>query len=110
METYFFKFRDHGIEQYEREKISRTTLEKKCGFDLAGEIEKEGYEIGEIYLWGSHILTVNYSVKLEDGSIQYENVVWDCYGGKDGTGDYYALPGMEQPKSWQEAGYGGSYQ
>lgn len=95
METYFFKFRDHGIEQYEREKISRTTLEKKCGFDLAGEIEKEGYEIGEIYLWGSHILTVNYSVKLEDGSIQYENVVWDCYGGKDGTGDYYALPGME---------------
>ena len=107
---YFFEFQNGEIEQYEREKINRAALEKKCGFDLAGEIEKEGYEIGEIYLWGSHILTVNYSTKLEDGSIQYENVVWDCYGGKDGTGDYYALPGTEQPKTWQEAGFGGSYQ
>lgn len=106
---YFYTYNNGKIEPYDGEEIAQENIENICGFDLAGEIEKEGYEIGEIYLWENDIVTINYSIQQANGSVCYENIVWDCHGGDDQKGDYYSLPGSEKPTHWKDAGYGGSY-
>lgn len=82
------------------EYISREELRELCGFDLAGEVEAEGYEVTEIVRWKpSDIVTVNYTIPInESGIITYENIVWDCV-----AQDYW-----EKEDCWQNAGYGGS--
>lgn len=106
---YFFAYENGEVKPYTGEEIDVVNLVEICGFDLVGEIEKEGYEIGEIYLWEDDIVTINYSIQQADGSIRYENIVWNCHGGDDQKGDYYYLPGSERPAHWKEAGYGGNY-
>ncbi len=106
---YFYTCNNGKIEPYDGEEIAQENIENICGFDLVGEIEKEGYEIGEIYLWEDDIVTINYSIQQADGSVCYENIVWDCHGGDDQKGDYYSLPGSEKPTHWKDAGYGGNY-
>lgn len=106
---YFYTYNNGKIEPYDGEEIAQENIENICGFELAKEIEKEGYEIGKIYLWEDDIVTINYSIQQADGSVRYENIVWDCHGGDDQKGDYYYLPGSERPAHWKEAGYGGNY-
>lgn len=106
---YFYTYNNGKIEPYDGEEIAKEDIKNICGFDLIEEIEQEGYELGEIYVWNEQILTINYSMQQEDGSISYENIVWDCYGGDEQKGDYYCLPGSKKPTHWKEAGYGGSY-
>lgn len=86
------------------EYISKEELQELCGFDLAGEVEAEGYEVTEIVRWKpSDIVTVNYTVPLDEfGAITYENIVWDCV-----EQDYWRRE-ERGVTCWQNAGYGGS--
>lgn len=86
------------------EYISREELQKLCGFDLAGEVEAEGYEVTEIIRWNpSDIVTVNYTIPPDEyGTVTFENIVWDCVK-KD-----YWLKEERGVTGWKNAGYGGS--
>lgn len=86
------------------ECISREELQELCGFDLAGEVEAEGYEVTEIIRWEpSDIVTINYMIPLNEyGEITFENIFWDCV-----EKDYW----RKEEKGitcWENAGYGGS--
>ena len=84
----------------ESENLSAEELEELCGFDLAAEVEAEGYEVTAIVRWQpSNIVTINYTIPInESGIITYENIVWDCE-----TKNYW-----NGAASWKNAGYGGS--
>ncbi|MDE5892580.1 MAG: hypothetical protein K2H45_06640, partial [Acetatifactor sp.] len=88
----------------EGENLSSKELEAICGFDLAAEVEAEGYEVTAIVRWQpSDIVTINYTIPLNKyGTITYENIIWDCE-----AGDYWRKK-ERGVTSWKNAGVGGS--
>ncbi len=111
---YFYHYHreegDDGIGELvkdEGEDISGEELERLCGFDLAGEVEAEGYEVTAIVRWKpSDIVTVNYTIPADEEDafsvITYENIIWDCT-----AGDYWRRE-ERGVTSWKNAGVGGS--
>lgn len=104
---YFFHY-DKNVDKIEAcraDVISAEDLAKVCGWDLAAEIEAEGYELGTIIRWGESIVTVNYATIPKDGYISttYENIIWDCR-----EKDYWRSE-ERGVTSWKDAGFGGSY-
>lgn len=91
----------------EGETLSQKELEEICGFDLAGEVEAEGYEVTAIVRWQpSDIVTINYTIPPDEEAplpeITYENIIWDCR-----TKDYWRSE-ERGVTSWKNAGVGGS--
>lgn len=91
----------------EGEDLSPKELEEICGFDLAGEVEAEGYEVTAIVRWQpSDIVTINYTIPLDEEDplpqITYENIIWDCE-----AKDYWRSREWGVT-SWRNAGVGGS--
>lgn len=91
----------------EGEDLSKKELEEICGFDLAGEVEAQGYEVTAIVRWQpSDIVTINYTIPLDDEApipeITYENIIWDCK-----ARDYWRSE-ERGVTSWRDAGVGGS--
>lgn len=91
----------------EGENLSPKELEGICGFDLAGEVEAEGYEVTAMVRWQpSDIVTINYTIPLNEDDalpeITYENIIWDCK-----ARDYWRSK-ERGVNSWQNAGEGGS--
>lgn len=106
---YFYQYNwdTDEVERYAGEIISRKQLEEICGFDLAAEIEAEGYVVSDIIKWGYEIVTVNYVIpKDEEDAIPriiFENVIWDCI-----KNDYWRKE-QRGVTSWKDAGVGGSF-
>lgn len=103
---YFYHYNGEKgqLEPDEREYLSRKELAKICRFDLAAEVEAEGYEVTAIVRWEpSDIVTINYTIPPDEyGTITYENIIWDCK-----AKDYWR--GAERGiTSWKYAGEGGS--
>ena len=102
---YFYHYSgEYALWPDEGEELSRDELAELCGFDLAGEVEEEGYEVTAIVRWQpSDIVTINYTIPIdEDGFISYENIIWDCR-----TKDYWRSE-ERGVTSWRDAGVGGS--
>lgn len=97
---YHYDWRTGQLVPDESENLSSKELENLCGFDLAAEVEAEGYEVTAIVRWKpSNIVTINYTIPINEyGEITYENIVWDC-----DTENYWS--GTD---SWWNAGYGGN--
>lgn len=97
---YHYDWRTGLLVPDESENLSPKELENLCGFDLAAEVEAEGYEVTAIVRWKpSNIVTINYTIPINEyGEITYENIVWDC-----DTENYWS--GTD---SWWNAGYGGN--
>lgn len=104
---YFFHYDKNAdkIEAYMGEVISEEELAEVCEWDLAAEIEAEGYELGTIIRWGPRIVTVNYATIPKEGytGTTFENIIWDCQ-----EKDYWRSE-ERGVTSWKDAGYGGSY-
>lgn len=82
-------------------------MEEICGFDLAGEVEAEGYEVTAIVRWRpSDIVTINYTIPLDEEDplpqITYENIIWDC------KAKNYWRSEERGVTFWRNAGVGGS--
>lgn len=104
---YFYRYSgEYALEPDEGETLSCEELAELCGFDLAAQVEAEGYEVTDIIRWTPHnIVTVNYTVPSEgDGTVSYENIIWDCY-----KKDYWRSE-ERGITSWRDAGVGGSFQ
>lgn len=91
----------------ESETLSQKELEEICGFDLAGEVEAEGYEVTAIIRWlPSDIVTINYTIPLDEEAplqeITYENIIWDCKAKDYWRSEEWGVT------SWRNAGVGGS--
>lgn len=91
----------------EGENLSPKELEEICGFDLAGEVEAEGYEVTAIVRWRpSDIVTINYTIPLDEEDplpqITYENIIWDCKAKNYWRSEEWGVT------SWRNAGVGGS--
>lgn len=103
---YFYHYNGEKglLEPDEGTGLSREELAEICGFDLAAEVEAEGYEVTDIVRWlPSDIVTVNYTIPLDEfGYITYENIIWDCRA-KD-----YWRSRERHVSSWRNAGEGGS--
>lgn len=108
---YFYHY-DHfedQIEAYGGKKITKEAFAKLSGSDLIGEIEDEGYTVGEIIYWENDIVTINYHYAEtwgEDGEktvYYYENVIWD-----NQVKDYWRKE-ERGVTSWENAGEWGSY-
>lgn len=105
---YYYDWTTNQIERDESEIISAKELERLCGFDMAGEVESEGYEITDIIKWKrSNIVTVNYTIPADEDDpypvIIYENIIWDC-----NANDYWRSE-ERCVTSWRDAGEGGSF-
>ena len=104
---YYYNWDTDEVERYAGEIISRKQLEKICGFDMAAEIEAEGYEVSTIIKWDNGIVTVNYTIPEDEEdaipTIYYENVIWDCI-----ENDYWRKE-QRGVVSWKDAGVGGSF-
>ena len=104
---YHYNWDTKMLERYGENLISAERLARICGFDLAAEIEAEGYEITEIVYWDNDIVTVNYTIPRDENDpvsmIDYENIIWDCR-----TGDYWRKE-ERGVTSWKNAGFGGSF-
>lgn len=104
---YFYRYSgEYDLWPDEGEALSREELAELCGFDLAAQVEAEGYGVTDIIRWTPHgIVTVNYTVPCEgDGTFSCENIIWDCYGR-----DYWRSE-ERGVTSWRDAGVGGSFQ
>ncbi len=92
--------------EYGGKEITAKELEKIVGFDLALEIEKEGYQVDNILYRKNGIVNVNYSKEEElAGTIDvtYKNVTYD-----ENTGtfiDAWDTGG----DTWQDSDFGGIY-
>ena len=91
----------------EGENLSPKELEEICGFDLAGEVEAEGYEVTAIVRWQpSDIVTINYTIPPDEDTplfeITYENIIWDCKAKDYWRSEEWGVT------SWRNAGVGGS--
>lgn len=97
---YHYDLETGRLKPDESENLSAEELEELCGFDLAAEVEAEGYEVTAVVRWQpGNIVTINYTIPInESGIITYENIVWDCE-----TKNYW-----NGAASWKNAGYGGS--
>lgn len=103
---YFYRYSgEYALWPDEGEALSRKELAKLCGFDLAAQVEAEGYEVMDIIRWSPHdIVTVNYTIPCnENGMVSYENIIWDCY-----RRDYWRSE-ERGVTSWRDAGVGGSF-
>lgn len=104
---YYYDLSTDQIERYAGEIISKEQLEQLCGFDLAAEVEAEGYEVTEMIRWGNDIVTVNYVIPIKEDDpipqIIYENIIWDC-----DAKDYWRKT-ERGVTSWKNAGVGGSF-
>ncbi len=105
---YFFYDEATGdFAEYKGTPMTESELEEACGFDLAGEIQAEGYQFDNAIKRTNGIINVNYSKKTVDadgnGSIEYKNATFnetnhqfiDVWGDGDG--------------SWQGSDFGGTY-
>lgn len=105
---YYYDWTTNQIERDESKIISAKELERLCGFDMAGEVEAQGYEITDIIKWKqSNIVTVNYTIPADEDDpypvIIYENIIWDC-----NANDYWRSE-ERCVTSWRDAGEGGSF-
>lgn len=102
---YKYGWTSNEFEKCQGEEISGSLLKQSCGFDMAAEIEAEGYEVSSIIKWDNGIITVNYTIppKGEETVIQYENVIWDSY-----EKDYWRKE-ERGVTSWKDAGVGGTF-
>lgn len=101
---YHYSLKAGRLEPDESENLSAEELKKLCGFDLAAEVEAEGYEVTAIVMWKpSRIVTINYTIPANEyGTITYENIIWDCQ-----AKDYWRRE-ERGVTSWRNAGEGGS--
>lgn len=104
---YHYCLETKQLEPDERDSLSPEELEKICGFDLAGEVAAEGYEVTAIVKWKqSDIVTINYTIPPDEEdpfhTITYENIIWDCQ-----AKDYWRSK-ERGVSSWRNAGEGGS--
>lgn len=104
---YEYKWSTGRLERYEEKTLSDEELAELCGFDLAAQVRAEGYEITKIVQWGGRIVTVNYTIPLDENDlipeIVYENIIWDC-----SAKDYWRSEELGVT-SWRDAGVGGSF-
>lgn len=102
---YYYDEETAQIEKYAGKIITGDTFVQLCGKNLISEIEKEGYEIGDIIEWENGIVTLNYMspAKTEGDDIEYDNIIWD-----NTTKDYWRAK-ERGVTSWKDAGVGGSF-
>ena len=106
---YYFYFDNATGEfmEYTGSEITREELTDAVGFDLAKEIEDEGYQVDKILKRDNGIINVDYSktVKNEDGSLdtEYRNVTYN-----EKTGMFYDAWGTGE-YTWQGSDMGGTY-
>lgn len=101
---YHYNYINDQIEAYEGEVISVKEFEEMSGTNLIEEIESEGYTVETIIRWGNDVVTINYTIPVNEyGFIFYDNVIWDNnikdFWQKDARG----------VTSWKIAGEGGSF-
>lgn len=106
---YYFYYDENSGEflEYVGTKITEEELKKACGFDLAGEIRKEGFEVGDIFRRDNGIINVNYFEKGEydnnDAYITYHNVTYN-----EKTKQFPKLS-YDDEDSWKGSDFGGIY-
>ena len=105
---YFYYDKDKkDFMEYGGSEITREELQDIVGFDLASEIEAEGYQIDKILRRKNGIVNVNYSKQeeLENGTIDvtYKNVTFDENEGA------FADVWDSGEKTWQNSDFGGIY-
>ena len=93
--------------EYGASEITREELQSIVGFDLAAEIEAEGYQVDNILKRGNGIVNVNYSKeeKMENGTIDvtYKNATFDENEG------IFVDVWDSGTNTWQDSDFGGIY-
>ncbi len=105
---YYYDPEVRDFRAYVGKEISEQELAEICGFDLAGEIRAEGYEVGTAFAWGNGVYTVNYSRTTKDSGrveIQYKNA---SYVKKILSGEFIDVWGAGTG-TWQDSDFGGTY-
>ena len=104
---FYYDSEKKDFMEYGGTEITATELKDIVGFDLASEIEAEGYQVDNILKRGNGIVNVNYSKEetLEDGTIDvtYKNVTYD-----ENEGVFVDVWGTGT-NTWQDSDFGGIY-
>ncbi len=107
--NYYFYY-DEKIEdfrEYIGKDISEEDLRAACGYNLAGEIRDEGYEVDNIIQRDNGIINVNYSKTAKgenkDISVEYHNATFNINNQK------YAVPWDAKENDWENSDFGGTY-
>lgn len=104
---YYYDKASADFKEYGTKELTEQELATACGFDLAGEIKAEGYQMGKIYRRDNGVINVNYYMRTDnaDGSviIDFKNATYNektkafMYEGGDGE------------KPWQKSDCGGIF-
>lgn len=100
---YYYNYSSNRVEAYGGEEISGEAFEQLSGTNIIEEIESKGYTVGTIIRWENDIVTINYAVNEDSGSISYENIIWD-----NRVKDFWEKE-IRGVTSWENAGVGGSF-
>lgn len=100
---YYYNYSSNRVEAYGGEEISGEAFEQLSGTNIIEEIESKGYTVGTIIRWENDIVTINYAVNENTGSISYENIIWD-----NRIKDFWEKE-IRGVTSWENAGVGGSF-
>ena len=74
-EYFFYYDKASGdFKEYASKELTEQELATACGFDLAGEIKAEGYQMGKIYRRDNGVINVNYYMRTDnaDGSVSID--------------------------------------
>ncbi|MCR5770374.1 MAG: hypothetical protein K6G87_03965 [Butyrivibrio sp.] len=105
---YFYYDEETGdFKEYVGTSITKEELAKICGYDVAAEIEAEGFEVGDIYKRDNGIININYSETTEDDTtiyVSYHNATYNT-----NTKEFVDIYGSGE-NTWQASDFGGSYE
>lgn len=104
---FYYDSEKKDFMEYGATEISAEELKDIVGFDLAAEIEGEGYQVDNILRRNNGIVNVNYSVSkvLEDGvhDVTYKNATYDENAGA------FVDAWDTGEGTWQGSDFGGTY-
>ncbi len=104
---FYYDKAQKDFKEYVAAPITEEELTAACGFDLAGEIRKEGYQVDGILRRENGIIHVNYSLTTEEspGSFftEYKNANFN-----EKTGEFLDVWETGE-KTWQNSDFGGIY-
>ena len=105
---YYFYYDEEAedFKEYVGTPITESELASECGFDLVGDIRKEGYQIDDIFKRDNGVINVNYSkISKGDGtvSVEYHNATYNV------NTQRYADAWDSNANTWENSDFGGIY-
>ncbi len=105
---YYFYYDEEteDFKEYVGTPITESELASECGFDLVGDIRKEGYQIDDIFKRDNGVINVNYSKTSKGGgtvSVEYHNATYNV------NTQRFADAWDSNANTWENSDFGGIY-